>query len=412
MRLLVVTHYFPPEVGATQTRLFEVTRSLARRGHEVAVVAPFPHYPTGRIPPEYRSRFVTRDTADGVRIVRTWVYAVPNRDVVKRVVDYASFGVTSLAGAIPAGAVDVVFAETPPLFPGLSAYAISRLKGCPYVCNVADRWVASAAALGALRNRSAIRTGAALERFVYEKAARVTTVTHGIREALAAAGVPEDRLELIPNGVDTTFFRPDVDGSEWRSRFGGPSGFVALYAGNHGLAQGLETVVDAAARLRSRTEIRFVFVGDGAVKEQLRQLVVRSELTNVAFFAPQPREQMPAVLAAADICLVPLKAAEPFDAAVPSKLFEAMAAARPVLLSAAGEAAALVERADAGVCVPPESPPELAAGVTRLADDPALRHRLGQSGRRFAEKGFDRERLVDRYEAVLGDAVAAGPSSS
>ncbi|MBI3964906.1 MAG: glycosyltransferase family 4 protein, partial [Chloroflexi bacterium] len=249
MRILFLTHYFPPEVGAPQTRIFELGNALGARGHDVTALTPFPHYPTGIIPDEYRPALFRREVIGNVKVVRSWVYAVPNRGVVKRLGNHVSFTLSSMLGALATGPADVVVVETPPLFLGFSGYVISRLKRCDYVCNVADPWLASAVALGVLENRAAIRAGEELERFIYAKAARVTTVTRGLYDGLVAQGVPERKLALITNGVDTGYFRPDLDSRNWRARFGGDGKFVVLYAGTHGLTQGLETVLEAARQL-------------------------------------------------------------------------------------------------------------------------------------------------------------------
>lgn len=402
-----MTQYFPPEVGATQTRLSEVSAELARRGHDVTVIAPFPHYPSGVVPREYRGALLKRDVLEGVDVVRTWVYGVPSKRAVKRLADYVSFGISSILGGLAAGSADVVFAETPPLFPALGGFAISRLKRCAYVCNVADLWLASAVALGVLDRPAVIRLGEVLERFVYRNAKTVIVVTDSILQALRAQGVSTAKLELIPNGVDTSLFRPDIDSALWRGRFGGDEAFVVLYAGNHGLAQDLDTVLDAARRLRGDTTVAFVLVGDGAGKERLRGKAAAWGLDNVAFYDPVPKSEMPRVLAAADACVVPLRDIELFRGAIPSKIFEAMAAARPLLLLVGGEAADLVGRAGAGICLSPGSAEELAEAVLRLAADPVLCSRLGSAGRAYVEAHHDRSSLVDRYEQIL--ALATRP---
>lgn len=406
MRVLFVTHYFPPEVGATQTRLADVTSSLARRGHQVTVLAPLPHYPSGIVPAEYRRRAFARERRGAVLVVRTWVYAVPNRRVVKRLLDYASFAVAAMPAAALAGPFDVLFAETPPLFPGLAAAAIAGSKRRPYVCNVADLWVDSAVEVGALRGRPAIAAARAAERAVLRRAARVTAVTEGVRRAVVARGVHPDLVELIPNGVDAAVFRPEA-----RPPRPTDAPFTVLYAGNHGLAQGLASVLEAARLLRN-AGVRFLLVGDGAEKHRLVTLARQGRIENVEFVDPQPLAEIPRVLAAADACVVPLRALTVLRGAVPSKLFEAMAAARPVIVAAEGEAAALVERAGAGLCVAPESPRALADAVLRLRDDPDLGRRLGESGRRYVLAHHSRERLVDAYERVLEAACAGSPASS
>lgn len=404
MKILLLTHYYPPEVGAPQARLSELARHLARRGHRVAVLAPLPHYPTGVIPEAYRGAWLRRETLDGVPVVRTWAYAVPNRGVAKRLLDHLSFMLSALYGAPLAGRPDVLVVETPPLFLGLTALALSVAWRVPYVMNVADPWLASAVEMGVLRNRLAIALGRALEKLLYATATRITTVTRGMYDGFLREGVPKAKLALVTNGVDTSFFRPDAPGGEALCRQLELDGrFVVLYAGTHGLTQGLETVIAAARQLADDGRTLFLFVGEGAEKERLQKLA--SGLPNVRFLPNQQKSAMPALLAAADACVVPLRDLPLFRGALPSKLFEAMAAGRPLITAVAGEAAALTWRARAGLCVAPERPEALAAAVARLRDEPTLCRALGANGRAYVSAYYARERIAERYEAVLRAAV-------
>jgi glycosyltransferase involved in cell wall biosynthesis len=323
-----------------------------------------------------------------------------------RSVDYASFALLAPLAKRAAGAADLVVGETPPLPAALAGYAISKLDRCPYVCNVADPWVNSAVALGVLRSGAAIRGARALERLVYRRAALVTAVTDGVRDSLVESGVPPHRIRVIPNGVDTAVFRPDVDGGAWRERFGGEGTFVAVYAGNHGLAQGVGVLLDAAALLRGNDDMRIVLAGDGAEKDALRRRAEREHLSNVTFLAAQPLADVPALLAASDVCLAALRRLPVFRSAVPSKLFEAMATARALVVAAEGEAAAIVREAQAGLDVLPESSEAIAAALLRLRDDPELRRQLGENGRRYAVSERSREHLVDLYEHAFEEAVS------
>lgn len=406
MKVLLLTHYYPPEVGAPQARLSELARHLMLRGHQVAVLAPLPHYPTGVIPAAYRGAWLRREQLDGVPVVRTWVYAVPNRGVAKRLLNHLSFTLSALYGAPLAGRPDVLVVETPPLFLGLTALLLSSIWRVPYVLNVADPWLASAVEMGVLRNRLAIALGRALERLLYATAARITTVTRGMYDGFLREGVPKAKLALVTNGVDTGLFRPDAPGgAALRRQLELEDRFVVLYAGTHGLTQGLEVVIAAARQLAHDGRTLFLFVGEGAEKERLQELA--ASLPNVRFMPSQPKSAMPALLAAADVCVVPLRDLPLFRGALPSKLFEAMAAGRPLITAIAGEAAALTWRARAGLCVPPERPAALAAAVARLRDDATLRRALGTNGRAYVSAYFARERIAERYEAVLRAAVAA-----
>src|SRR5260370_21713924 len=197
LRIVVLTHYFPPELGAPQARLYELASRAAHAGHTVTVVTGFPNYPTGVIPPRYRGRFRMEEELDGIRAIRTWVYAAPNRGVVRRIANHLSFAFSSLTAVRRLGRVDVFFVESPPLFIGIAALAYRRLKGAPYIFNVSDIWPESAVELGALRNRIAVRLSEALELHLYRRATRVSVVTAGMVERLARRGVPREKLFLL-----------------------------------------------------------------------------------------------------------------------------------------------------------------------------------------------------------------------
>lgn len=405
MNVLFLTHYFPPEVGAPQARIYELARELLKRGHEVSVLTGFPNYPSGIVHEGYRGKMFLRENVDGICVIRTWVYATPNKGFAKRLINHLSFTFSSLWATGAIGPCDVIVVESPPLFLGISGYLISRLRRVPYVFNVADLWPESAVALGALKNGIAIRLAEALEAFLYARAAKITVVTRGLRATLLARGLSEDKVALMTNGVDASLFNPNVDGKEFRSIHGLDSYFVVTYAGTHGMAQGLRTVLDAAHILSEDDGITFLLVGDGAEKEDLVREVGERGLRNVLFLPPQPKKVMPQLLAASDACLVPLRKLELFKTALPSKMYEAMASARPIILAAEGEAEALLKEADGGLCVPPEDSSALAAAVRRLAADAELRHRLGANGRAYVTEHFSREKIAEKLEALLESVV-------
>ena len=406
MRLLIVSHYFPPEVGAPQTRLFELARRMVRRGHRVTVLAPLPSYPTGVVPPGYRGRLLLFERMEGVRVVRTWAYATPNRGFVRRILNHLSFTLAALVAAPLTGPADVVFVESPPLFHGFAGAVIARLKGAAFVFNVSDLWPASAVEMGMLRQLWLIRAAEWLERWTYARAAMVTVVTRGIVDRLRATGLPAEKVQLLTNGVDADVFRPVPERDALRRELGVDGAFVALYAGTHGLAHGLETVLEAADRLRARSDVRFVFAGEGAEKERLVARAGELGLPNVTLLPNQPKARMPALLSAADCCVIPLRDLPLFRGALPSKMFEAMATARPIVLAVAGEAAELLVESGAGVCVPPERPDEMARAIAALADDPARARALGETGRAWVQQHFSRERIAERFERLLEEARA------
>jgi hypothetical protein len=398
LRVCFLTHYFPPEVGAPQTRIELLARLLAERGLDVTVHTCFPHYPTGAVIAPYRNRPWHVEVRDGVRIVRSAVYAAPNRGFGRRLLDHGSFALSALATAPLTGPLDAVVAETPPLFTAASGAVYAAAKRAALVVNVADRWPASAVELGALRNRRAIGAASALERWIYGRADAITAPTEGIVSSLHRLPQSAGKCARLWPVVDVDRFIVD-DGSPGGA--GGP--LRLLYAGTVGLAQGLETLVDAS-RLAGPEIVHTTIAGSGAEVESVRSRVREQRLSNVELLAPVPAGAVPALYAAADAGAVLLLDLPIFEGALPTKLFEVMAASKPVVLAASGESARLVADAGAGIVVAPGDPLALADAFRRLHADPALRRSLGAAGRRFVERRLGAGPAAHAWAAVIKDA--------
>lgn len=397
-RVLMVTPYFPPEVGAPQSRLYELAVRLVRRGHQVTVLTGFPNYPTGVIPPQYRGKRRMDEDMDGIRVVRTWIYATPNRGFLKRILNHLSFMLSATWTGLGLGKADALFVESPPLFDGLAGWVLSVAKGAPMVFNVADLWPQSAVELGMVKNPLLIKVAEGIEEFIYARSARIAAVTRGIERILGDRGF--QKTVFLPNGVDLDLFKPGTSGEAFRARHDLMGRFLVVYAGTHGLSQGLEVLVEAGRLLEARgLPVTFLLVGDGSEKPRLMELA--RGVSTVRFLDSLPKREIPEVVAAADVYAVTLRDLPLFRGAVPSKLYEAMSAAKPVVLAAYGEAPDLLAEADAGLSVPPEDAPAFAEAVERLMEDPELCRRLGANGRRLVEDRYDREKLVDRFEAML-----------
>lgn len=402
-RILFLTPYYLPEVGAPQTRISETAIRLVKRGHHVTVLTTLPNYPLGRVPPEYRHGARRRECLDGVSVVRVWSFISPNTGFFRRILSQLSFGcLGALLGARAIGRPDLIVVESPPLFDAIGGRFLAWLKGCPLVFTVADIWPEAAIQLGMLHNRLLIRLAEWLERSTYRRAAGIWTVTKGFRQALAQRGVPEEKILLVPNGVDADLFQP-MSQAQARAELGWDThGFVLLYAGTIGLAQGLTTLLDAAEQMRDDADIRFVLVGEGAAKEELMAEAQRRALTNVVFMQAQPHHRMPLVLSAADANLSPLRKVPISRDMVQVKTYEAMACALPIILAVDGESRRLIEQeAGAGLYVEPENATALAQAVLRLRNDPALARQLGQRGQRFVREHFDRTQLTLALEGHL-----------
>lgn len=397
MRLLFVTHYFHPEVGAPQTRILESARGLRDRGHEVTVLTGMPNYPDGVIPRHYRGRLRMTEQLEGIRVVRCAVYPAPNRGFGRRLANHASFAVAAPLFAGRAGRADVVVVESPPLFTAVAGVAIARRLRAPLVLNVADLWPESAVQLGVLKGSTAIRLAEALERVAYRNAAAIMVPTPGMRSILLGRGIAAERVTYLPNAVDV-------------GRFGGEpaaagEGTRLVYSGTVGMAQGVGTIIEAAGLLAAAGEpYELEIIGDGAERETLQRLAAERGLDGVRFRGRLPAEAIPAAVARADIALMSLRDVPLFEDAVPTKVLEYMAAARPVVAAARGQVARLVDDVGAGVACPPEDPAALAEAIRRVAGDRPGARRMGENGRRYVISERSRDAMIDRLAAVAAAA--------
>jgi hypothetical protein len=402
IRIIIVTHYFPPETGAPQARLSGLAAAWAADGDEVTVLTGMPNHPTGVIPPEYRGAIRRRERRDGYRVLRTWLYATPNEGIARKTIGHLSFMISSvLLGGRASGPADVIVVSSPTFFAVGAGWLLARLKRARLVVEVRDLWPAIFTELGVLTSRPVIRLLERLELAAYAAADTVIVVSDGFRANLIGRGVPAGKVHIIRNGVWPGEFDPHAPADTGlRVRLGAcPGDCLVLYAGTHGISQGLTSVADTAAQLTDEA-IRFAFVGDGADKQRLRHRVAEAGLPNVTLLPGIPHEQVPALLAAADICLVPLRDVPLFSSFIPSKMFEYLAAGKPVVAALAGEAAQILGEAGAWI-VPPSDSEALAVAIRTLAADPQRRQAMGRQGRCYVEKYFDRGMLARRYRELL-----------
>jgi glycosyltransferase involved in cell wall biosynthesis len=397
MRVGILTQYFPPEMGAPQARLSELATRLREHGHDVVVLSAMPNYPRGRVYPGYRG-FVVQEEADGVGVLRAWIWPTTSTALIPRTVSYLSFVASSfLVGSRRLPQLDVLITESPPLLLGISGFLLSRLKRSRWVFNVSDLWPESAVVLGVLGEGAATKLAYRLEAFCYRRAWRVSCQSREIRASIDRR-FPEVQTLAFFNGVDVERFSPDYRSDEVRRELGGNTCSLALYAGLHGIAQGLDQLLAAAAKLEDE-DLKLVLIGDGPEKTALLEEAKTRQLRNVTFLPPQPRDAMSAFLASADIAVVPLKKRIP--GAVPSKLYEAMASGLPVVLVAEGEPAEIVRSARSGIVVTPGDVDGLAKALRRLARSADERLRLGAAGRAAAVERFERRRLSDDFIQAL-----------
>jgi glycosyltransferase involved in cell wall biosynthesis len=411
LRIVLLSHYFWPELGAPSARLLEMGREWVAQGHSVTVVTNFPNHPTGVVPEAYRGRRFQIEEVQGLRVVRCRTYATPNRGVVLRTVGHLVFMVQAVLQATPhLRGSDVLVASSPTLFAVVAAWVISRRLGVPFVFEVRDLWPAIFADLGVIRSRFLIRTLELLELFLYRRSGAVVTVTRAFAADIARRGIDPARLHVVPNGVDLEAFQPGPPDGDLRARLGLGGRLVVLYCGAHGISHALSRILDVAQQLRGDPRFHFLFVGEGSDKAALEAKAGSLALQNVTFRDAVPREDVPALYRAADVVLVPLRAVPLFRSFIPSKMFEILACGRPILASLEGEAAEILEASGGALVVPPEDVDALAAGLVRFADEPALRAELASRGRAYVAAHFDRRQLASRYVLVLEAVVRAAPA--
>ncbi len=402
-------------MGAPAARASELARHWTGAGHRVTVLTGFPNHPTGVVPPEWRSRLrrlIYREDVDGVRVVRTWLWPLPNRKAHERMRNYASFCVSAALDGMWMEHPDVIIATSPQLLVGLSGWWIAALKRAPFVFEVRDLWPESLVAVGAGDEKSVLhRALGAIAGFLYRRATHIVVVTAAFKEHLIRHwSVPAEKISLVANGVETEMFAPQSAETDAQTRAGlGLEGkFLVCYSGTMGMAHGLDTVLDAATRLQERApSVQFLLVGEGADKQRVVDLAEKAGLTNVTFLDQRPREEIPALISASDTCLVLLKKADVFKTVIPTKMLEFMSCARPVILGVEGQARQIVEEAQAGIVIEPENANDLAEAICSLVADAERGRRLGRNGRAFIQAKYSRGQTANAYVGILEKLLSA-----
>jgi glycosyltransferase involved in cell wall biosynthesis len=406
MKILYISQYFPPEMGAPAARAVELSRHWARAGHEVTVLTGFPNHPTGVVAAEYREKFrrmVIREQLDGINVVRTWLLPFPNRRAYERILNYTSFCFSAGATGLFLPRPDVVIATSPQLLVGLSGWWVAGWKRVPFVFEVRDLWPESLAAVGVSDGDSLLhRTLGTVAGFLYNRSDRVVVVTPAFEDYLVQHWrVPREKISVIENGVETQLFAPQT-GSLLRREWGAEGKFIVSYIGTMGMAHGLETILHVAERLQNTNpEILFVILGEGAEKENIISLASKRSLKNLRFIDQQAREDIPAYIGASDACLVPLKKSDVFKTVIPTKMLEFMSCARPVILGVDGQARALLEQARGGIVIEPENSEALVDAVRYLAANRETASELGRNGREYIVRKLSRRQTAEKYIRVL-----------
>jgi colanic acid biosynthesis glycosyl transferase WcaI len=406
--ILFISSNYPPEKGAAAVIVRENATRLAQHGHRVTVLTTVPNYPTGIVPPQYRGKLLQREMLDGVEVVRTWSYTSPNRGFARRVLAQLSFGcLASFIGRKAVGSPDMILVYSPPLFNAFAVRLMARFKHAPFFFMVADLYPESAIQFGVLHNPWLIKLMKRLEWSTYMKANKVWVVSDGVRDLLLRRGLPAARMFLLPNGVDTRKFHP-IPMEQARAELGWDNRFTVLYAGTHGLAHGLRIILQAAEKLQQRDDIHFVLAGDGEDKQSLMAYAQSHALQHVTFMDAQPYDAMPALYAASNLCIVPLRKVPLLATTLPLKMYEIMACGRPILLGAEGRARQLAEReAGAALAFEQENADALVRGILYLCAHPDVAAQMGERGRSYVESRFSYDHLVSLLDQHIRSETGA-----
>jgi glycosyltransferase involved in cell wall biosynthesis len=408
MRILFLTHYFTPEVNAPASRTFEHAREWVRAGHDVTVLTCAPNHPGGKLYPGYRNRLFQRETIDGINVVRVWTFLAANEGHVRRIANYLSYMIGASLALPRLPRAVVVISTSPQFFCGLTGLIARAVHRAPWILEIRDIWPESIVTVGAMRQGLVTRGLEWLERLAYKQADRIVAVTDSFVSHIVERCGDAAKIAVIKNAVDLSLFNHSVEASVAKRALGLEGKFVAAYVGTHGMAHGLDTILDAARLMAGEPHIHFLMVGDGAERARLVERAKSMRLVNVSIVGQRPKADMPFVWAATDASLILLKRQEMFKKVLPSKMFEAMAMGCPIILGVEGEAKELLDVAGAGIGITPESADELAACLRKLASDNALCSRYGEQGTVYVRQNFDRAKQAARYlDLIVATADAA-----
>jgi colanic acid biosynthesis glycosyl transferase WcaI len=418
VKILYVSQYFPPEMGAPAARVSELARHWTEDGHEVTVLTGFPNHPTGVLHPRYRDKFrhmVCHEEIGRIRVVRTWLLPLPNRRRHERILNYSSFSISAAATGTFLSRPDVVIATSPQLLVGLSGYYLAAAKRVPFIFEVRDLWPESLMAVGMGTHNSLMnRALGGIADFLYARADRIVLVSPAFREHLTERRlISPKKLSIVENGVETGLFSPAAEDRNLKQRLGLQGKFVVGYIGTIGMAHGLETLIAAAVDLQLMApEVVFLIVGEGAEKQKVRELAHTKNLTNLVFVEQQPRDKIPQYINACDACLVLLRKTDLFQTVIPTKMLEFMSCARPILLAVDGQARSIVEHAEAGLFVEPENASALVEAICRLRDNPVLRDQFGRNGRLHILAHYSRRQTATTYISLLESVLGRSESKA
>jgi len=400
--LIMGMNYHPEEIGIGPFTT-ELSNYLARKGHKVTVVTAFPHYPEWKVYPGYRGNLFVKEMQQEVMVLRVYTYIPKTSSRIKRILYDVSLSCTSLISALCVQRPDLIICICPPLLLGLSGLALSKVRGIPFLFHIQDLNIEAAIQVGMLNNPILLRYLYKLEKRIYDEAAGISVIAHGITKNLLSKGVPKSKIYELPNWADSERLHPQSSDVAFRKQLGlSPKSVLVMYAGNLGNKQGLETLIDAAALLKDRQEIRFAICGDGTARKALKERANHLGVASIQFLGILHGSVMPSAFSAADIFIITQKK-EVVEFCLPSKLLSYSAVARPIIaaVNLRSETASWINKANAGLVVPPENPEALAEAILYLASKRDLRTSLGENAREHVVENFSRGNILPRFEEVI-----------
>ncbi|MEE0882282.1 MAG: glycosyltransferase family 4 protein [Bacteroidales bacterium] len=401
MKLLILTQYFPPEIGAPQNRLYELALRLQKKGVEISVLTAMPNYPQMKIHQNYKGKCYCKETLNELKIHRAWIYVSQSKSIISRLLNYFSFVISAFfIGAFKLKKQDVLMVESPPLFLGITAYLLAKLKGAKLLFNVSDLWPESAEKLGIISNKFLLSMATKLEEFCYKKSSLISGQTQGIVNNISTR-FPNKNVYWLKNGVDINFYdvNKEIEKDAWKNENNySNENFILFYGGIIGHAQGLEVILNAAKKLEEYKNIKFVLLGNGPEKEKLIKLRDELKLTNLRFFDAVPKSEMQRIIMSTNATIIPLKRLDLFKGAIPSKIFENLALKKPIILGVEGEAEELfIKQGKCGVSFIPEDSEDLAKQILKLYNDRNLVVELGENGLKYVSENFNRDKIAEEF---------------
>jgi len=402
VKILFLTDNFPPEVNAPATRTYEHCQEWIKKGTEVTVITCAPNFPHGNVYEGYKNKLYQKETMDGIEVIRVWSYITSNSGFAKRVFDYVSFAFMAFWTGL-FQKYDVIVATSPQFFTTWTAWALSKIQRKPWIFELRDLWPESIKTVGAIKQGKVIERLEKIELGLYRDADKVVAVTNAFKANLVGRGIDAEKIEVVTNGSNVELFSPRGKDIDFLKSLKLEDKFVVGYIGTHGMAHSLDFIVRSLAKIDDDT-IHFLFVGDGAMKKEIRKIAKELKLENITFLDPISKDKVPKYLSITDISLAPLKKEDNFKTVIPSKIFEASAMQKPTLLGVEGQAQEVIEKYDAGLCFEPENEKDFIEKLTQIRNE--TRYKALQKGCALLAQEYDRKKLADKMLSIISKVAS------